>query len=449
MGLISIMNMAFTLTLILPMMIWVSWKLTLLAFLPLPLLAVTTRSFSARIHQRSKQVQEYFGKVSSSAQEMLTGQRVTRAYVQEQAEFDKFKAVNQQYVAYNLSLIHLASIFRPLLQFFVSLSFIMVFLYGGHLVINGQLSIGKFVQQTMYLGLLIGPITAFGFVINLYQRALASMGRIDVILSTDPSIRDTERVRDGLKISGDIEFRDLTFSYRGSRSPALRNINLRILPGQTVAIVGEVGSGKSTLMQLICRLIDAESDQLLIDQRPVQEIPLQVLRSAIGYVPQETILFSETVAENVAFGKDDATPEEIEQAALEAGMVADIKEFPQGYETIIGERGVTLSGGQRQRAAIARALIRRPRILLLDDALSSVDLHTEEQILKHLRRVRHGRTSLVSSHRLSTIKDADLIVVLEAGCIVERGTHDELIARCGFYAALYQRQLLEADLMRN
>jgi ATP-binding cassette subfamily B protein len=313
-------------------------------------------------------------------------------------------------------------------------------------VISGQISIGQFVQFTVLLGLLVWPMIALGWVINIFQRGMASMGRMNHIMSIEPAIGDSADTRDIAAIEGEIEFRNLTFTYSGARQPALNEIDLHIEPGQTVAFVGAVGSGKSTLMNLVARLLDAEPGRVLIDCRPVREMPLSVLRSSIGYVPQETFLFSETIAENIAFGVDDATAEEIELAATEAGIAEDIVEFPKGFETLVGERGITLSGGQKQRTAIARALIRRPRILILDDALSSVDTYTEETILGHLRRIMRGRTSLIVSHRVSTVKDADLIVVLQDGRIAERGTHETLIARGGLYAELYEKQLLEEEL---
>ena len=440
------MNTVFAMALIVPLMAAISWKLTLLAFLSMPLVATATNYFSKRIHDRFEKVQEYFGTVSNRAQESLAGVRVIRAYTQERAEIESFKNVNREFVNRNLKLIRLSGIFHPILQFFIGLGFIAVLWYGGSLVISGLISIGQFVQFTLYLGYLVWPMIALGWVINIFQRGMASMGRMNAIMSINPSIRDTDDTRDIAGIDGEIEFRDLTFTYDGASEPALKDINLHIEPGQTVAFVGAVGSGKSTLMNLISRLLDASPGQVLIDGRPIREIPLGVIRSSIGYVPQETFLFSETVAGNIAFGVDHATPEEIEQAATEAGIAEDILEFPGGFETLVGERGITLSGGQKQRTAIARALIRRPRILILDDALSSVDTYTEERILGHLRRIMIGRTSLIVSHRVSTVKDADLIVVLEDGRIAERGTHESLIARGGIYSELYEKQLLEEEL---
>jgi ATP-binding cassette subfamily B protein len=412
----------------------------------MPLVVTATNYFSKRIHDRFEKVQEYFGTVSNRAQESLAGVRVIRAYTQEEAEIDSFKQVNREFVDRNLKLIRLSGVFHPILQFFIGLGFIAVLWFGGHLVVNGKISIGEFVQFTLYLGLLVWPMIALGWVINIFQRGMASMGRMHHIMSIEPTIRDAAETAAIGAIEGEIEFRNLTFTYSESRDPALKGINLHIGAGQTVAFVGGVGSGKSTLMNLVTRLLEAESGQVLIDGRSIREIPLAVSRASIGYVPQETFLFSETIAGNIAFGVEHATTEEIERAASEAGIAEDIREFPEGFETLVGERGITLSGGQKQRTAIARALIRRPRILILDDALSSVDTYTEEKILGHLRRIMSGQTSLIVSHRVSTVKDADLIVVLDDGRIAERGTHDSLIARGGLYAELYEKQLLEEEL---
>ena len=446
------MNTVFAMALIAPTMASINWKLTLLAFMSMPLVATATHYFSKRIHDRFEQVQEYFGTVSNRAQESLAGVRVIRAYAQEQAEIESFRRVNREFVSRNLKLIRLSSIFHPILQFFIGLGFIAVLWYGGNLVISENqtpgagISIGQFVQFTLYLGYLVWPMIALGWVINIFQRGMASMGRMNQIMTIEPAIKDSDETRDISEIRGEIEFRNLTLDYTGGGEPALDNINLRIEPGQTVAFVGAVGSGKSSLMNLVPRLLDAEPGQVLIDGRPIREIPLKVLRSSIGYVPQETFLFSETIAGNIAFGVESTSTGEIERAATEAGIADDIREFPKGFETLVGERGITLSGGQKQRTAIARALIRRPRILILDDALSSVNTYTEERILQHLREIMRGRTSLIVSHRVSTVKDADLIVVLDRGRIAERGTHDELIARGGIYAELYEKQLLEEEL---
>ncbi|HEU4390976.1 MAG TPA: ABC transporter ATP-binding protein [Blastocatellia bacterium] len=441
------MNTVFATALILPAMARINWRLTLMSFLSMPLVAAATQYFSKRIHDRFEKVQEYFGTISNRAQESLAGVRVIRAYAREEGEMESFARVNREFVNRNLRLIRLSGVFHPILTFFIGLGFIAVLWYGGNLKIQGQISIGQFTQFVVYLGLLVWPMIALGWVINLFQRALASMGRMNAILSIEPAIAD-EAAREVRQIEGEVEFRGLTFSYDAEQEPVLNDVNLRIAPGQTVAFVGAVGSGKTTLMNLVPRLLDADERQVLIDGRPIREIPLAVLRSSIGYVPQETFLFSDTIAENIAFGVDSASLDEIERAAVESGIADDISEFPARYDTLVGERGITLSGGQKQRTSIARAIIRRPKILILDDALSSVDTYTEEKILRHLREIMRGRTCLLVSHRISTVKDADLIVVLDGGRIAERGTHDELIARGGLYAELYEKQLLEEELER-
>lgn len=439
-------NTIFATAILVPLMVRVNWRLTLLAFISMPLVAYATHFFGSRIHQRFEQVQDYFGTVSNRAQESLAGVRVIRAYTQERAEIESFKKINHEFVNRNISLIKLSSLFHPILQLFIGFGFVAVLWYGGGLVISEEITLGQFFEFNLYLGYLIWPMIALGWVINLFQRGMASMGRMHKILSIEPAIKDADELKEIASIEGEIEFRNLTFSYEGASQPSLKDINLRIPAGQTVAFVGAVGSGKSTLMNLVPRLLDAEAGQVLIDGRIIREIPLRALRSSIGYVPQETFLFSDSIADNIAFGVEDATREEIEEAAEQAGIATDITEFPDGYETVLGERGITLSGGQKQRTAIARALIRRPKILILDDALSAVDTYTEEKILRHLRVQMQGRTSLIVSHRVSTVKDADLIVVLDDGWIAELGTHDELIARGGLYAELYEKQLLEEEL---
>ena len=448
-GLIATLNAVSSIAIVLPTMIMVNWRLTALAFLPLPLLTVISRRFSRQIHERSRSVQESYGRLSSSAQEMQTGVRVARAYGREDWEISKFAQTNREYTSKNIALIHLSSAFRPILEFFVGLGFLIVFSFGGYFVITGQLTIGQFVQQTLYLGVLIAPLASFGVVLNLYERAMASMGRILAITSIKPSVIDETPAHDHSRIQGEIEFRNLTFKYKNDAEPVLKNINLRIAPGQTVALVGKVGSGKSTMTDLICRLREAPQGQLLIDGQPVENISVRKLRSAIGYVPQEAILFSETVADNIGFGIKNYSTKAVESVAEEAAIAEEIKNFPKGFDTPVGERGLTLSGGQKQRMAIARALMLDPRILILDDALAPVDADTEERILKQLRVNRKQRTTIIVAHRLSTVRHADLLVMLEDGRIVERGTHDELLHIGGQYSDLYHKQLLEAELAEH
>jgi ATP-binding cassette subfamily B protein len=449
-GAMFAINTVFILLLIIPVMLSISWLLTLLTFLLMPLAAVATQGFSKRIHARAGEVQEYVSMVANRAQESLSNVRVTRAYTQERSEIEGFESVNREAVARNIRLARLTSLLTPTLQFIVETSSLLVLCGGGALVIQGVITIGQFVQFTIYTGFLIYPMIELGSLISIFQRAKVSMGRIDEVMSAEPARSIARGAAGDVKLAGEIEFRDLTFSYPGADEPVLKGVNLHVAPGQTVGILGAIGSGKSTLMQLVPRLLDAAAPgQVLIDGHPVEEIPLEVLRAAIGYAPQESFLFSETLAGNISFGLETATREEIERAAAEAELAKEIETAPQGYATVLGERGITLSGGQKQRLAIARALIRRPRILLLDDALSSVDTYTEEQILKNLRRLMRSCTILLISHRISTVKHADSIVILENGSIVERGTHHELLAHGGVYAGLYEKQALEAELQAS
>jgi len=432
----------------------ISPTLTLFAFLPLPAVSILIQYFGRRIHERFERIQATFSDISARAQENFSGARVIRAYVQEEAEMAHFAASNREYIARSLKLVQLMGMLWPTLQTLLGLAVVLVLWLGGREVLAGRITVGQFVAFNTYMVQLTWPIIALGWVINIYQRGTASMRRINEILTERPTISDKDVASDlagkELTLRGEIEFRGLDFAFMeegdAKAKPVLHGINLRIPAGSSLAIVGPTGSGKTTLVNLIPRILDAPKGTVLIDGRPITDYPLATLRRNIGFVPQETFLFSDTVRENIAFGTASATDEQIRRAAEGASIAADIESFPEGYNTIVGERGITLSGGQKQRTAIARAIIRDPRILVLDDALSSVDTYTEERILDHLREVMRGRTTILISHRVSTVRSADKIAVLHDGRIVEYGTHDELIQRDGYYTDLYNKQLLEEEL---
>jgi len=425
-------------------MLKISPRLTLYAFLPLPAISIVIQYFGRRIHERFERIQAMFSDISARAQENFSGARVVRAYVQEEAEIAAFEEANQEYIRRCLKLVRLMGMLWPTLETTLGLAVVLVLWLGGREVLLGRISVGKFVAFNTYMVQLTWPIIALGWVINIFQRGTASMGRINELLIEKPEIIDTPTLDAPQQIVGDIEFRHLSYSYNGA--PVLHDINLRIPAGSSLAIVGPTGSGKTTLVNLIPRVYDAARGSVLIDGRAIQDYPVETLRRNIGFVPQETFLFSDTIRENIAFGTDQVTDEEIKNAAQGANIAADIESFPEQYRTIVGERGLTLSGGQKQRTAIARAIIRDPRILILDDALSSVDTHTEDKILNHLREVMLGRTTIFISHRVSTVRNADQIAVLHGGRLVELGTHDELIAHNGYYTDLYNKQLLEEEL---
>ncbi len=478
----------FALAIVLPILMNISVKLTLLLLIPMPFVSLTVKILGEQIHKRFEKIQGFFSDITARTQENLSGVRVVRAYAQEDSEIEEFQKLNREYAAQNIRLVKFGAAMRPLLLFFIGLGFVIIVAVGVPMAVRGEITAGNFTAFILYLQRMIWYLIALGYVVNLYQRGTASLKRFNAILESEPSIIDAPDVREQPDIKGGIEFRDLTFAYNGT--PVLENIDLKIEQGKTVAFVGKTGSGKSTLMSIIPRLLDAPEGSVLVDGVPIRHFPIEQLRRSIGFVPQETFLFSDSLAANIAFGVREIEPPgrvdaetkinkngqdkskgnirldqdssaaetfsfttqrlagsiSVEKAADIAGLADDIKDFPGRYEQLVGERGITLSGGQKQRTAIARAIMRDPRILILDDSLSAVDTYTEEKILHNLRDVRQDRTTLIVSHRVSTIRDADLICVLHQGRIIERGTHDELLKFNGEYAELYQRQLLEEEI---
>jgi len=459
-GIMYSVNTVIGMMVVLFFMLQISFFLTLFALVTIPVVSLAVRYFGAMIHDRFEKIQAAFSEISARVQENLAGVRVIRAFIQEESEIEEFKRLNQEYLRKNLQLIRIWGMFYPMLGTLLGMGGVFVLWLGGREVMAGHITLGDFVAFNAYLGMLSWPMIALGWVINIMERGSASMGRINQIFDSQPEIQAdavllqtqplspknnaSSEPAQTPEIQGEIEFRNLSFAFNGN--PVLRGIDLRIPRGSTFSIVGETGSGKSSLVNLLARVYDFNEGEILIDGLPIQSYPLKTLRSQMAYVPQETFLFSETLRENIVFGVERASDEAVQEAARLAQILPDVEEFPKKFETMIGERGITLSGGQQQRTAIARALIRSPKILILDDALSSVDTYTEERILAALKQIMRERTSILISHRISTVKFADQIIVLREGAIVERGTHEELVKQQGYYADLYQKQLLEEEL---
>jgi ATP-binding cassette subfamily B multidrug efflux pump len=425
--------------------------LTLTALAPMPLASVLIQVMGRKIHERFERIQAMFSDISAQAQENFSGARLVRAFAQEEAQIEAFDRSNQEYIRRALRLVRLMGMLWPTLEFMLGLAMVISLLVGGHLVLQHRIRLGDFVAFNTYMLMLTWPIIALGWVVNLFERGTASVIRIHELLTAKPSIDDrAARIApEETDIRGEIEFRNLHFAYpneSGEPVEVLHGISLRIPAGSSLALVGPTGSGKSTLVSLIPRLYDAPPGSVLMDGRPIRDYSLDALRAAVGVVPQETFLFSTTIADNIAFGVQGAPREDVLRAAASAHIRDEFELFPNQFETMVGERGLTLSGGQKQRTALARAILRNPRILILDDALASVDTYTEEKILQELRGVMAGRTTILISHRISTVRHADRIAVLVRGRIAELGTHEELLERNGYYASLFHKQLLEEEL---
>ncbi len=447
-GLMYSVNTVVTALVSLGFMLAISPRLTAFSLLPLPLVSLTVWYFGDRIHRRFEHIQACFSALSARAQENLAGVRVVRAFAREPQEVEDFRALNRTYLERNLQLIHTSGLFYPALGFLSGLAALLVLYLGGREVVAGRITLGQFVAFTVYIGMMNWPMVALGWVINMFQRGLASWGRIVEVLDATPVVaapRAPAGRRAG-RARGEVEFRHLSFRYPGAREPALRDVSFRVPAGRTVALVGRTGSGKSTLLALLARTFEPPPGTVFLDGVDVLEPDLHGLRAQLAAAPQDAFLFSTTVAANIAYGVPGEDRAAVARAARVAHLDGDVAGFPRGYDTRVGERGITLSGGQRQRAAIARAVLRDAPVLLLDDCLSSVDTHTEEAVLRELRRETSGRTTLIVSHRVSTVRDADEIVVLEDGVVAERGTHEGLLALAGSYADLHRRQQLEEEL---
>ena len=435
------------LIIVVAIMISINFPLTVYALLPLPILSYGVYRVGKLIHEKYTKIQESFSQLTTRAQENFSGIRVIKSYVREANEIKRWNELSQEFLRKNMNLVRIQSLIMPILTIITGISIIVVIWLGGTKVINGEMNLGEMAAFVMYLSILIWPVIAFGWVMNIIQQAEASMKRLNKIFNEPYEIQNTDSTDLSVKeLKGEIELRNISFKYSDSLPEVLKNINLKITVGSTLAIVGHTGSGKTSLINLIPRLYDVTSGEILIDGKNVKDIPLDVLRTNVAVVQQESFLFSDSVYGNLSYGLRETDKLKVEEVSRIANFDKDIQSFPMGYETIVGERGITFSGGQKQRASLARALAIDPKILILDDSFSAVDTHTEEEILKNLKEFMQDRTSIIISHRISTVKDADKIVVLENGRIAEQGTHDQLVSLNGLYAELHFKQLLEKEL---
>jgi ATP-binding cassette, subfamily B, multidrug efflux pump len=442
----QILNSFVSMSVALTLMFILSWKLSLIALAAFPVLSIMIHRIGMQIHHKFYKIQEHFSRMTSYVQENVSGAKVVKAYNQEKNQTADFEELNKKYIELNLSLAKTRGLFLPLIFALVGLVILFLIYFGGRQVISGSISLGTLVAFIFYLMNLIWPMLAVGWVVSLYQRGTASLERIEKIMNRESEVADSANMSDAKQARGEIEIKNLSFTYPNDAKPILKDINLKISAGKTAAIVGPTGCGKTTLVNLLLRTFKIPDGSIFLDNTDINKIKLAELRKNIGYVPQETFLFSDSLHENIAYGGDNYNEKEITTAAITAEIKDEIEEFPQGFKTVIGERGVTLSGGQKQRAALARAIIGKPPVLILDDAFSSVDTNTEEIILNRLDDVLTSRTSIIISHRISTIKNADLICVMESGQITETGTHDELLKKSKIYARIVELQSIQEEL---
>ena len=433
-------------------MLYINPFLAMVALSPLPLISFIVYKVGRMTHARSLKVKESFADLTSKAQENLSGIRVVKSYIREKNEISEFYDISRDYFRKNLSLAKVQSFSFPMMYLLTGVSLVLVIYFGGIEIINNRLTLGNLSTFLIYLGLLTWPMIAFGWIINLTQRAAPSMQRLMMVMNMKPDIADNSETNNKItldNIEGEIEFKNVSFKYPSGYTDVLKNINLKINKGTTLGIIGHTGSGKTTLINLLSRIYDISEGEILIDGKSIKQIPLRTLREAIGVVPQESFLFSTSIEKNIAYSHDNLDYDKVIEAAKSASLYKDVEQFPEKFQTVVGERGITLSGGQKQRTSIARAIYKNPKVLILDDSLSAVDTHTEEEILNELKKVMKNRTSIIISHRISSIKNANNIIVLDGSAIKEQGTHNELIALGGIYYDLYQKQLLEEEIQES